>query len=94
MNRPPEEFKRIPVEQLRAFAAACLKAAGMRADHADQLAELLTNGDLRGVRSHGTRTISGYCRALRDGNVNPRPDLKVLKETDTSVLVDGDGGLG
>jgi LDH2 family malate/lactate/ureidoglycolate dehydrogenase len=94
MNRPPKEFKRIPAEQLQAFAGACLKAAGMRTDHADQLAELLTNGDLRGVRSHGTRTISGYCRALRDGNVNPRPELRVLKETDTAVLVDGDGGLG
>ncbi|MSS70013.1 MAG: hypothetical protein EXS64_00840 [Candidatus Latescibacteria bacterium] len=59
MNRPPEKFKRIPVEQLQAFAAACLKAAGMRAEHADQLAELLTHGDLRGG------ALARHARALR-----------------------------
>ncbi|MBI2501943.1 MAG: Ldh family oxidoreductase [Candidatus Latescibacteria bacterium] len=94
MNRPPEKFKPIPAAQLQAFAAACFKAAGLRADHADQLAELLTNSDLRGVRSHGTRQVPGYSRALRDKRVNPNPQLQVVQETDTTVLVEGDGGLG
>ena len=61
---------------LRSFTADCLKAAGLRADHADQLAELLSNSDLRGVRSHGTRAMVGYCGSLRDGTVNPNPDLQ------------------
>jgi LDH2 family malate/lactate/ureidoglycolate dehydrogenase len=94
MNRPPEKFKRVPAEQLRAFAEACLKASGLRADHADQLARLLTNSDLRGVRSHGTRALYHYCQRLRDQQLNPDPQLKVLQETDSTVLVDGDGGLG
>ncbi|MBI2506037.1 MAG: Ldh family oxidoreductase [Candidatus Latescibacteria bacterium] len=94
MNRPPEKFKRIPADQLRAFAAACLKAAGMLEEHADQLAQLLTNSELRGVRSHGIRTIGGYCPSLKKGRVNPRPQLKVIRETDTHVFIDGDGSLG
>ena len=94
MNRPPERFKPIPAGQLHAFAGACFKAAGLRADHADQLAQLLTNSDLRGVRSHGTRQVPGYSRGLRDKRLNPNPQLQVVQETDTTVLVDGDGGLG
>ena len=94
MNLPPEKFKRIAGEELRRFAAACLTTAGLRHDHAEQLAELLANGDLRGVRSHGTRQLTGYCRSLRRKRINPEPRLAVLRETDTSVLVDGDGGLG
>ncbi len=94
MNRPPGQYKRIPVTQLRRFAAACLKASGMTPEHAEQLAELLSNSDLRGVRSHGTRQILGYCGSLREGRVNPTPDIQIVQETDTSVLVDGDGGLG
>ena len=94
MNRPPAESKRVPVAMLRSFTADCLKAAGLRADHADQLAELLSNSDLRGVRSHGTRAMVGYCGSLRDGTVNPNPDLRVLQDTETTVLIDGDGGLG
>lgn len=94
MNRPPEKAKSIPAGQLQAFAAACFKAADMRADHADQLAQLLTNSDLRGVRSHGTRQVPGYSRGLREKHVNPDPQLEVVQETDTTVLVEGNGGLG
>lgn len=94
MNRPPDEFQYIPVEQLRALSTSCLKAAGMPEAHAQQLAHLLSNSDLRGVRSHGTRTLYGYCKTIREGGVNPNPDITIVKETDTAVLVDGDGGLG
>jgi len=94
MNRPPQEFTRVPVSELRAFATTSLKAAGLRSDHANQLAELLVNGDLRGVRSHGIRQLASYCPMLRNGQINPDPNLAVLKETENAVLVGGDGGLG
>ena len=94
MNQPPKESTLIPAHDLRAFAAAALKAAGLRPDHAEQLGELLTNGDLRGVRSHGVRQLGSYCPSLRDGQLNPNPELAVLKDTDNAVLVGGDGGLG
>ena len=94
MNRPPQESKRISETQLRDFAGACFKAAGLRGDHAEQLAQLLTNGDLRGVHSHGLRQVPGYCEGLRDNLINPNPNCQVLKETATAVLIDGDGGLG
>ena len=94
MNRPPEEFQRIAAAPLRAFAAECLERSGMLADHAEQLAGLLVDSDLRGVRSHGTRTLAGYCRSLRDGQVNSRPELRVLKDTDVAIHIDGDGSLG
>ena len=94
MNRPPEESTLIAARDLRAFAAAALTAAGLRPDHAEQLGKLLTNGDLRGVRSHGVRQLGSYCPSLRDGQLNPNPELAVLKDTDNAVLVGGDGGLG
>lgn len=94
MNLPPNKFKRISGEELCRFSVACLTASGLRNDHAEQLAKLLVNGDLRGVCSHGIRQLTGYCRSLRRKWTNPEPRLAILRETDTSVLVDGDGGLG
>ena len=101
MNRPPAEYVRLPAQRLQSFTAACLEAVGLRADHADLMAALLTNSDLRGVRSHGTRQIcdrppvsDGYCQVLKARSVNPNPQLKVARETDNTVLVDGDGSLG
>ena len=63
MNQPPKEFKRIPAEQLRSFGSACLQAAGMTDQHAAQLADLLTNSDLRGVRSHDLARSSATAAA-------------------------------
>lgn len=94
MNRPPEAFRRVDAVELEAFAAACFRAAGLRAEHADLTAELLTGADLRGVRSHGCRYVPRYCRHLRDGEVNPDPDLQLLRKSTAAVLVNGDGGLG
>ena len=94
MNRPPQHFRRVPPEALRDFAETCLTRAGLRPDHAETVAGLLTEADLRGVHSHGTRQVAGYCRSLRDGLVNPEPHLQVVRESPSSVLVDGDGGLG
>jgi LDH2 family malate/lactate/ureidoglycolate dehydrogenase len=94
VNRPPEQSLRLDADQLEAFSAACFKAAGLRPDHADLISGLLTQSDLRGVRSHGNRAMPRYCRSLQEGQTNPDPDLRVLKESDTTILITGDGGLG
>lgn len=94
MNRPPEEFIVVPHQQLQDFVAAAAQKAGLPKTKADLLAQLLVANDLRGVFSHGTQQIATYARLMRDGQLNPDPQLQVIKETPCSVLVDGDGGLG
>jgi LDH2 family malate/lactate/ureidoglycolate dehydrogenase len=94
MNRPPDSFVRVSEERLLAFATACFEKAGLAPEHAALISRLLVNADLRGVRSHGTRTVDGYCRSFEAGRLNPRPDLRVVHETPTAVVLDGDGTLG
>ena len=94
MNRPPEQFIRVPHERLRALVSAAGQAVGLPADRAELLAQLLTLNDLRGVFSHGTRQIATYARLMRDGRLNPDPHVEVVNETPVSLTVDGDGGLG
>jgi len=94
MNVPPEEYRTIEAPRLRDFARDCLAAAGLRRDHAAQIAELLANSEVRGVRSHGLRLLNGYVRFLQNGDINPAPEVAEVQETATSVLVDADGGFG
>lgn len=99
MNRTPDEFVRVPREQLQAFVSTAARDVGLPAEKAALLAELLTDNDLRGVFSHGTRQLatysgSGYARMMRDGELNDDPEVEVVRETPVSVLMDGDGGLG
>jgi LDH2 family malate/lactate/ureidoglycolate dehydrogenase len=99
MTDTPADAVRVPHEDLAAFVAAAAEAAGAPTSQATLLGTVLAENDLRGVFSHGTRQIAsysgrGYARQFRDGDVNPAPDVDVVRETPVSVVVDGDGGLG
>ena len=95
MNRPPGEYVLVAEERELAFLTECLARSGMKSrDHAAQTARLLTNSELRGVRSHGIGFVPGYCRHFREGRLNPDPLIRVVHETATTAIVDGDGGLG
>jgi LDH2 family malate/lactate/ureidoglycolate dehydrogenase len=94
MNRPPENFVRVQEERLLTFVTACFEKAGLDHDHAATISRLLVNSDLRGVRSHGTRTVNRYCQSFEEGKLNPRPAIRLVHETPTAVVIEGDGTLG
>lgn len=94
MNRPPESYVLVEEERLLRFSTTCFERAGLTSEHAQLISRLLVNSDLRGVRSHGTRTVNGYCGGFENGSLNPKPDLQTLSQSPTSAVLDGDGTLG
>jgi L-2-hydroxycarboxylate dehydrogenase (NAD+) len=94
MNLPPEEFVTVTEDRELAFLGACFEHVGVSAEHAAAMARLLTNSDLRGVRSHGIAWAPGYCRKFRDGELNTSPNIRVVHEIPTTTIIDGDGFLG
>jgi LDH2 family malate/lactate/ureidoglycolate dehydrogenase len=94
MNQPPGSFVRVQEAALLNFATACFEKVGLDHDHAALISRLLVNADLRGVRSHGTRTVNNYCRSFAEGALNPKPHIRQVHETPTSVIFEGDGTLG
>lgn len=94
MNRPPEEFIRVEEQALLNFGVACLKKSGIDQEHAELFTRLLVNSDLRGVRSHGSRNVNGYCRAFETGHANPQPNIQLVQETPATAVLDGDGTMG
>lgn len=81
-------------EALLTFATTCFEKVGVPPDDAATVSRLLVNSDLRGVRSHGTRQVNGYCRSFEDGILNPAPNVQPLQDYPAVVALDGDGGLG
>jgi LDH2 family malate/lactate/ureidoglycolate dehydrogenase len=94
MNRVPDDAIRVEVGALRELVRVLAERAGAAEAQAGLLAELLVGNDLRGVFSHGSRQIAAYARLLRDGRLNPRPQVRTLNESAATLLLDGDGGLG
>ena len=86
--------QRFPVEQLHGFTARVFAHFGVPAGDADRAAEVLTAADLRGIDSHGVARLHFYAEMFEKGRLNPRPNVRVLRESPSTASVDGDNGLG
>ena len=94
MNRVPIDAIRVTAATLHGLVRTLAERAGAGEAQAALLADLLVSNDLRGVFSHGSRQIKDYARLLRDGRLNPRPQVRTLDESAATLLLDGGGGLG
>ena len=81
-------------DRLRQFAQLVFESMGCSKGHAALAAEVLLSADLRGIDSHGIARLSGYVRLWDADRVNAVPDVKVVHETPSTAVVDGDKGLG
>jgi LDH2 family malate/lactate/ureidoglycolate dehydrogenase len=85
---------RIAPEELRAFAAGVLGAAGVPDDDAALVADSLVQADLWGHQSHGVLRLPWYVARLRSGAMTARTEPAVLSDTGPLVLLDGRDGVG
>jgi L-2-hydroxycarboxylate dehydrogenase (NAD+) len=81
-------------EQLRSFAEQVFLKIGCSAKDAFLASEVLVSADLRGIDSHGIARLSGYVRLWEAGRINANPNIRVVHQTPSTAVVDGDRGLG
>ncbi|SHO64068.1 Ldh family oxidoreductase [Algoriphagus zhangzhouensis] len=81
-------------EQLYKFTHDMLLKIGCPEVHAQIGADVLLSADMRGVDSHGVARLSGYVRLWEKGRINTNPNIKIVHETPSTAVVDGDKGLG
>ncbi|MBM3956748.1 MAG: Ldh family oxidoreductase [Gemmatimonadetes bacterium] len=86
---------RVREPALRSTVERIFMGLGVPGDHARVGADVLVAADLRGVETHGVSNIlRGYVRGYSDGSINPRPALRIVRETASCATVDCDRGLG
>lgn len=81
-------------EGLFAFTKSIFIKMGCSDTDAQTATEVLLSADLRGVDSHGVARLSGYVRLWEAGRINTSPNIKIVHESPSTAVVDGDGGLG
>ncbi len=81
-------------DQLLHFVQQVFLKMGCSNAHATLAATVLVNADVRGVDSHGVARLSGYIRLWQAGRINATPNIKIVHETPSTAVVDGDRGLG
>lgn len=76
------------------FTVGVFTKIGCSASDAALAAKVLLSADIRGVDSHGVARLSGYVRLWEAGRINATPQIKIVHETPSTAVVDGDAGLG
>ncbi len=81
-------------EQLWEFAHSIFIRIGCPPEQAKQATDVLLRADLRGIDSHGLARLSGYIRLWEAKRINSAPRLRIVHESPSTAVVDGDQGLG
>ncbi len=83
-----------PQQAVRNFVNDVFLAIGCPIEDAKLASDILISADLRGIDSHGVARLAGYVRLWDNKRLNPRPNIKVIRQMPSTATVDGDAGLG
>ena len=84
----------LAIDGVSAAATRIFTAAGVPGDMAAQLTTWLVNSNLSGHPSHGLQRVTEYIRQIREGQMDPTARPRVHLETETTVVLDGQQGIG
>ena len=83
------EMRLVQIEDLRHCLIAAFQRLELPPEDAEQVAEVLLDSELRGHESHGVHLLGFLADAYR-GGMNPRPHIRVLRESEGALLLEGD----
>lgn len=81
-------------EDLKNLMKTKFVRAGLKEDHADAMAEVLTWSDERGIHSHGAVRVEYYTERIAKGGMTVEPKMHFEQTGPCSGLFDGDNGCG
>jgi len=77
------------------FITDAFKGYGVPEEDAKICTEVLLESDKRGIESHGCNRFKPmYIDRIVDGIQNPVTNFEIIKETETTAVVDGHDGMG
>ena len=85
---------RIDWKALETFATEVFVRAGLPTEDARLEAEVLVWANLRGIDSHGVLRIPSYLDNIDKGLMNPKPNIRIIKETPAVLFIDADRAFG
>src|SRR5512143_3059138 len=97
MENSAEQMTRVDHRKLRRFVASSFEKLGVAKEDAEIAGNALVQADLRGVDTHGVIRFSPnawYVKWLSEGSMTARPKVRVISESSTTALIDGDRGMG
>ena len=84
----------VDAPDLERFGVEVLTRLDVPRDDALDTIRAMLRADLRGVHTHGMMLLPIYVPRVRQGGINPRPNVRVIREQGAVALLDDDHGFG
>ena len=81
-------------DYLLEFTRNVFKKMGCSEEHSKIIADVFLAAELRDHASHGMIRIKDYYELWKAGRINVRPEIKVVHESPSTAVVDGDMAIG
>lgn len=82
------------VKYLHDFTKSVFVRMGCSEGDALKIADVFLAAELRGLPSHGMIRIKDYYQLWKANRINVQPDVRIVHETPSTAVVDGDGAVG
>jgi L-2-hydroxycarboxylate dehydrogenase (NAD+) len=97
MTSDSPNMMRVNHLKLTRFVTRSFEKLGVSSNDAQIAADALVSADLRGVDTHGVIRFNPqawYVKWLTEGSMTARPNIRVVSESSSTALIDGDRGMG
>lgn len=87
-------LQRFSYSSLHSLVQQVFYKMGCTDEDAKIASDSLLSADTRGIDSHGVVRLSGYVRLWEIKRINPQPRIRIVHETPSTAVINGDAGLG
>ena len=89
------EAVRVSEPKVRSATESIFLKMGLSEEDARLSADVLMYADIHGIDTHGvSNMLRVYVQGYQSGTLNPRPQIRTVRESKAVAALDGDGGLG
>jgi LDH2 family malate/lactate/ureidoglycolate dehydrogenase len=81
-------------EYLEKFTRNVFEKMGCSPEDAKMATDVFIAAELRGYSSHGMIRIKDYYQLWKAGRINVTPNVRIVHESPSTAVVDGDGAIG
>ena len=85
---------KVTKHELKQLIKTKLNNAGLRADHAQVVADVLAFADAKGIHSHGAIRVEYYAERIAKGGINANPKFSFKETAKSTGVFYGDNGSG
>ena len=84
----------VNLKEIHQKVITILEKTGLSKNDAERMAAVLTDTQMKGIFTHGYFRLKRYVSCIKCGGIQPKGDLKILQDSPSWAIVDGQGGLG